>query len=175
MKLLAEITEQSLGIESAGEILGHNYKFRKSARGVVLNEKGEVSIQFVSKDNYYKLPGGGVDPGETIQGALEREIREEVGCDITIEHELGITFEYRTQLDLLHLSYGFLARVRGEIGKLEYEQDEIDAGFKPLWLPMDEALARIDLTGEAPNLYEGKFIVAREGLFLEEAARLLGK
>lgn len=173
MKFLDEITEQELGIQPAEEILERNFKLRKSARGVVLNERNEVSIQFVSKKNYYKLPGGGVEIGETIEEALKREIVEEVGCAISIQTKLGVIVEYRTQHNLLHISYGFLALVQGEIGEPTYEQGEIDDGFKPIWVPIGESLKFIDPNQPVED-YEGKFIVRREHAFLAEAARILG-
>lgn len=43
MKLLAEITEESLGVLPTGEVLGKEFKLRKSARGIILNDQGEVS------------------------------------------------------------------------------------------------------------------------------------
>lgn len=174
MKFLDEITEQSLGIQPAEEILERTFKLRKSARGVVLNEKGEVSIQFVSKKNYYKLPGGGVEIGETVEEALKREIVEEVGCDISIEDTLGITVEYRTRHDLLHISYGFLARVNGACGEPAYEQGEIDDGFEPVWFPIEKAMNLINPSRPVED-YQGKFIVRREHAFLAEAARILVK
>jgi len=166
MKLLKEISEKSLGI-SDKEILGEKYELRKSARGILINEKGEVSIQFVSKNNYYKLPGGGVEKGETEEEALKREIIEEVGCDITIEKPLGLIIEYRNSHDLLHLSCGYLCKVKGEVGTPKYEQGEIDNGYKPLWKPLDEALEL--LKNHYPSEpYQARFIVTREKAFLEE-------
>ena len=84
MKLLKEITERSLGV-SDKEILEEKFRFRKSARAVLLNDKNEVCLQHVTKWNYYKLPGGGVEIGETVEEALKREMKEEVGCDLIIE------------------------------------------------------------------------------------------
>ena len=49
MKLLKEISEKSLGVDAAGDVLGESFKVRKSARGILFNDKGEVSLQFVSK------------------------------------------------------------------------------------------------------------------------------
>lgn len=171
MKLLQEISEKSLGISNA-EILENKYKFRKSARAVLLNDKGEVSIQHVTKWNYYKLPGGGVEIGETEKEALFREIMEEVGCDIIIEKELGVIIEWRNAHEFMAMSYGYLCRVKGEIGEPSYEQDEIDNGFKSVWISMDEAISFME--EDLPNEpYNAKFIIAREKRFLEEAKNIL--
>ena len=171
MKLLKEISEKDLGI-SDREILQENYKLRKSARAVLINNKGEVSIQHVGKWDYYKLPGGGVEIGETEKEALKREIIEEVGCDINIEQELGVIIEYQNTYDLLHISYGYLCKVKGDIGKPKYEQGEIDDEFKPIWKPLNEALQFMeDYYPDEP--YQARFIVTREKTFLEEAKQAL--
>jgi ADP-ribose pyrophosphatase YjhB (NUDIX family) len=171
MKLLKEISEKSLGISNA-EILEENYKFRKSARAILLNDKNEVSIQYVGKWDYYKLPGGGVEIGETEKEALKRDIMEEVGCDIMIENELGVIIEWRNSEDLLHLSYGYLCRVKGDIGKPSYEQGEIDDEYKPIWKPLEESIKLMkDHYPDEP--YNAKFIVTREKRFLEEAKNFL--
>jgi len=54
---------------------------------------------FVGKLNYYKLPGGGIDPGENREQALIREVLEEVGATISVDGEVGETLEYRSKYD----------------------------------------------------------------------------
>lgn len=171
MKLLKEITETSLGMKDAPEILDETFRLRKSARGVLFNEKNEVCLQFVSKHGYYKLPGGGVDAGESIKEALQRELVEEVGCDSVIDDELGIVIEYRKRWDLLHISYGFITKVNGEIGAPSYEQGELDDGFESVWVSLPEAIALLK-KHKVPEHYEGTFIVERELAFLEEAYKV---
>jgi len=52
-------------------------------RGAVFDEQGRV---FLVKHSYtpgWYLPGGGVDPGETMAAALGRELREEGNIELT--------------------------------------------------------------------------------------------
>ncbi|XKT74788.1 MAG: NUDIX domain-containing protein [Patescibacteria group bacterium UBA2163] len=173
MKILAELTEKSLGIEPAEEILEKEYRLRKSARAVLVNDKGEVSLQNVSRLGFYKLPGGGVELGETEEDALRREVHEEVGCAITDIHELGVVMQYFTRPRLLHIAYGYLAQVDGAVGEPSFEEGEIADGMKPLWCSFEEARTYIDPTQPLDH-YEGQFIRKRERIFLDEAARQLG-
>jgi ADP-ribose pyrophosphatase YjhB (NUDIX family) len=49
----------------------------------IIVEKGRVLLEKHAKDGreYWVLPGGGVDPGETLSCGLQRELLEEIGVE----------------------------------------------------------------------------------------------
>jgi predicted NUDIX family NTP pyrophosphohydrolase len=51
-----------------------------AAFATVLNDRGEVLVCHRRDLNLWKLPGGGVEDGETPWEAVIREIAEEPGC-----------------------------------------------------------------------------------------------
>lgn len=166
MKLLAEISEGTLGLSDQFELIGSEYQLRKSARVILLNQDGLMATQYLKTYTYHKLPGGGVDAGESIEDALKREVKEEVGCDCTIVRPVGMTIEYRNKYKLLHISYCYVAEVVGEIGEPALEEGEIEEGHETLWLPPTEVLAKMKT--DTPGKFEGHFILKREISFLEE-------
>lgn len=172
MEIIKEIREIDLGLKEK-ERFNKPYFLRKAARAIVFNDNNEIAFQFASKHKYYKLPGGGLEKGETIEEALEREVLEESGCEINILEEVGVIIEYRNQFDLLQISYCFIAKVVGEIGNSKYEEMEISEGLTSIWVPIEKAIKLLKET-KTEN-YQGKFIEERDLLFLEKALILINK
>ena len=165
MKLLAEISEATLGL-GPGEQLGSEYQLRKSARAILRNENGEIATQYLSTYTFHKLPGGGIDLGESVEEALRREVREEVGCNCQIDQPIGIVIEYRNKYGLLHISYCYSAFVDGGVSTPDLEEGEIEGGQETLWLPPAALLTK--MSSDVPGKFEGHFILAREQAFLQE-------
>jgi len=165
MKLLAEISDRTLGLGSE-ELLFSRYELRKSARAILLNTDGAMAVQHLTKRGFHKLPGGGVDVGESVEDALVREVREEVGCACSVGDLVGVVVEYRNKASLLHISYCYTSTVEGEVGEPTYEQAELDDGQETMWLSPKEALAALE--ADNPEIYKARFILAREVAFVRE-------
>jgi 8-oxo-dGTP diphosphatase len=73
-------------------IKGHNYQQRPSAYGVVFSEQKSIAVVLTTRG--YFLPGGGIEPGESPQVALAREIREECGRQVEIGDPLGDAMQF---------------------------------------------------------------------------------
>ena len=58
---------------------------------IVIEDKLVVVQQRRTGEPYYLLPGGGVDAGETLDGALRREVLEETGLQCTLVRPLFIS------------------------------------------------------------------------------------
>jgi 8-oxo-dGTP diphosphatase len=112
------------------------------------------------------LPGGGVEKGETTFEALEREVLEETGYKIKVGKEIGAILEYRNEFNMLQISYCYFAKAEEKISEPNYEKEEIEGGFQPLWLPIDEAIKLLE--NDNPTTYDGRFIVKRDLCFLKE-------
>jgi len=171
MKLLAEITGKSLGLDVGSEKFDSPYKLRKSARVILINSEGKMATQHLQTYDYHKLPGGGIEEGEEVIDALKREVLEEVGCDCEIMQEIGVTIQYMNKYNLIHISYCYAAQVVGEIGLPKLEEGEIEEGQVTMWLEPNQALEI--MKSESPKKFEGHFILKREISFLEEYLKLI--
>ncbi len=67
--------------------------FRLSCHAVIVNESNEVLLLKASYgDCSWGLPGGAIDPGETIHETLYRECKEELGCGVSIQYLSGVYY-----------------------------------------------------------------------------------
>lgn len=146
-------------------------EIRSAARAVLFDEEGLVPILFVSKFNYHKLPGGGIEKGENKRQALDREVEEETGCTVEIDGEVGKVTEYRSRWNIFQTSYCYIGKVIKK-GEPIFTKDEIREGFKLKWLLLDEAITQ--LKKDKPADYQGKFIQERDLAFLEEVKKIRG-
>ena len=77
---------------------------------------------------YWALTGGRVDPGETVEQTIVREVKEETGLDVEVVRKIGEYHEQGVQDGVEYDYYPacFLVKtLSGEIKKQESEIEEI--------------------------------------------------
>ncbi|MEL4242132.1 NUDIX hydrolase [Shewanella xiamenensis] len=75
-------------------------RFRLSSHAVITNELGQVLLLKANYGNFaWGLPGGALEPGETIHEALLRECQEELGLEVNIHYLSGVYYHsaYQSQ------------------------------------------------------------------------------
>ncbi len=147
------------------------FRKREAARAVVSDSAGKVALLRVGLYDYHKLPGGGIDEGEDIPTALERELLEEIGCRAEVTGEVGEIIEYRNQFELEQTSYCFTATQVGEKGEPDFTEKELREQFSIVWADdIDAAIGLLEQ--DEPTNYEGKFIKVRDLALLKTAKEL---
>jgi len=168
MKLLKVIKHSELLPPCQSED-GGDIEIRNAARAVVFDDENKIAILHVSKHGYHKLPGGGVEDGEDMAKALEREMKEEIGSQIEVTGQVGRIIEHKDAQNLKQESFCWLADLVGEKGQPDFTEKELGDGFEVMWVSLDEAIEIIK--NDKPDNYDGKFIVIRDLCFLEEVKR----
>ena len=150
----------------------NKFQPRLAARGIIFDENKNVAVLPVSNHNYYKLPGGGIEEGESEIDAFRRECLEEIGFDVEVVSELGIIIEYRTEFSIIQTSYCYVGKVIGSKKEIAFTEHEMSQGFKEAkWVPFEEAFKLVSTS--QPNNYEGGFIKERDTLILDTARKFL--
>ncbi|MBA3947436.1 MAG: NUDIX domain-containing protein [Herpetosiphonaceae bacterium] len=68
----------------------HDPTHRIGAFAVIMDEQGRALISRRTDNGYYNLPGGGVEPDESVTEGLTREIREETGLESRVGRLIGV-------------------------------------------------------------------------------------
>jgi len=74
-----------------------NFLFRVSLKAVIFNAEGHVLVVKEHGRDWWDIPGGGLEHGETIKSALARELYEEVSLQGGFEFETILTEDPRYQ------------------------------------------------------------------------------
>jgi len=112
-----------------------------SVAALVTNEEGKVLL-VNSPWRGWEYPGGLIEPGETFEQALRREVREEAGVEIEITGFVGIC--KNVGKDIVNID--FTARYAG--GELTTSEESTEVG----WFTEEEAFSMITFPLTAKRL-----------------------
>jgi len=119
-------------------------QIREISRAVVFNDKGEIALTKLLADDkfghrdYYELPGGGVQVGETFEQAALREIEEEIGFSGEIVAEIGQVIDVYNLIHRENHNHYFLIKAHEFVGT-RMEEKEKHLIEKIVWVEIDEA------------------------------------
>ena len=116
---------------------------RPSVRGIILRE-GKVLLVHSLKYDYYKFPGGGIEPGEEMEEALGREVREETGFQVLPgsirEYGLVRRISRGKHTDVFYQdNYYFLCDIGSTVGQ-ELDDYEDEERFTPEFVKPERAI-----------------------------------
>ena len=103
-----------------------------SVAALVTNDKGEILL-VNSPWRGWEYPGGLIEPGESFEAALKREVREESGVEIEITGFVGVC--KNVARDIVNID--FTARYTG--GELTTSEESTEVG----WFAPEKALEMI--------------------------------
>lgn len=117
---------------------------RPSVRGIIIRDNQIAMIHSIKYD-YYKFPGGGIEPGETHLEALRRETLEEAGLVIIQKTVREYGYVHRIQKgDLgdtfIQDNYYYLCEAEYEVRLQALDAYEADEQFTLEWIDPVKAI-----------------------------------
>lgn len=100
---------------------------RVTLKAVMLDDKGRVLVVKEHGRDWWDIPGGGIDHGETLKEALARELFEEVSLKGDFEYEVLIAEDphYLESLNLYQMRITFLVKPSTMVFEVGNDGDEI--------------------------------------------------
>jgi 8-oxo-dGTP diphosphatase len=146
---LFEIGKEMKNHEFGNKLDGMDYMDRPGVYAIIENDYKQIAV--IESENGYFLPGGGIDAGETEVEALQRELIEETGYQISGIVEIATAVEYikASREDKYY-------RIRSKFyqAQLEFKIGEVsEMGQHLVWLSQEEALKLLTRQSQAWALH----------------------
>jgi 8-oxo-dGTP diphosphatase len=146
------------GMNSFGQQLKtEQYIDRPGAYAILLNDAEEICL--INEKGRYTLPGGGSDPGESLEETVSREVKEETGYDIKIINTLDYAIQYCLAKGEGYFKKEctyFECKVSGNL------QSEYESGQYPEWFEPRVALEKLLIEDDAHSWVLQKYIAEKK-------------
>ena len=97
----------------------------RNACRAILIKNNKILIGYSEKDDFYIIPGGGIENNETYIECCKREVLEETGIICEPKEKYLIIDTYF--LDMNHTHHYFYCDILEENHQINFTQEEIDA------------------------------------------------
>ena len=149
---------------------------RNIARAIVYDENGIFYFVRAERDDDFgkatliETAGGGVEVGEELQTAIQRELKEELGVSVEIVFKIGVVSDYYNLIHRHNINNYFLCKVKS-FGEKNLTQDEIDSfHLSTLQLSYEEAVREYE---NRKNTRLGTLVANRELHILYRAKEII--
>lgn len=144
------------------------------SRAVIIDQNHILLCQTLDlPNNFYFLPGGHIEHGESAENAVLRELFEECGVNARIKRFLGClehSFEPGHNSICHNHEYNFIFEAESESLKKDIDIPQLEEHIKFIWMPLDD-LSEYDIRPEpfekliiewlgqdASNIFKSKMI-----------------
>ena len=149
---------------------------REIVRGIVFDEEKNFYFVRIYRDDSFgkatliETSGGGVEKGEDLETAMQRELKEELGAEVEILREIGIVSDYYNLIHRHNINHYFLCKdlFFGKKNLMPYEIR--DFRMESLKLSYEEAIKEYTKCSDTKL---GRLIAQREVPVLEEVKKML--
>ena len=93
---------------------------------IMENDKGDIMMvkrKFEPKKGYWDWPGGFINPGESLEDSVKREIKEELGVDVGEIEIVGVYEDRYLYQDILSYTICIAVSAKITIGSLKVSDD----------------------------------------------------
>jgi ADP-ribose pyrophosphatase YjhB (NUDIX family) len=119
-----------------GDRIGKLGRIRLGCSAMIFDAAGRLLLTRRTDNGQWCLPGGGIDPGESVTEACAREVQEETGLIVRVGRLVGVYSDPHMLLEYadgnrFHLvALSFAAEVVG--GTLGLSEETSEVGYFPL-------------------------------------------
>ena len=149
---------------------------REIVRAIVFDEEGYFYFVRAERDDDFgkailiETSGGGVEKGEDLLVAIERELKEELGAKVEILCKIGVVSDYYNLIHRHNINNYYLCKAV-TFGEKNLMQDEIECfHLSTLKLTYEEAISEYE---RCSSTKLGRLVANRELPILERAKTIL--
>src|SRR6266487_2246112 len=84
--------------------------FRIGLFALIFDDEEQILLGHRRDIDWWNLPGGGMEAGETVDEALRREVREETGLEVVLEQLVGLYSKPQKQEVVLTFRFCLIIR-----------------------------------------------------------------
>lgn len=119
---------------------------------------------------FLETSGGGIDPGETPEAAVRRELKEELGAEVEITGKIGVVSDYYNLIHRHNINHYFLCKVLTFGDRSLTHQELTDFCLNTAKLSYEEAISEYEKQRSTPW---GDLVSQRELPILKRAGEIL--